>query len=98
MHNKISGLKKYFSSDLEIQTFVRLIWCLTLVPPDQVMIAWDQFVKMNVPELDEDNFEDEDNKTEAAFLNLAIRQLIIYFETTWIGREKRGTQKSQEES
>ena len=46
------------------------------------MIAWDQFVKMNVPELDEDNFEDEDNKTEAAFLNLAIRQHIIYFETT----------------
>ena len=83
------GLKKYFSSDLEIQTYVRYLWCLTLVPPDQVVIAWDQFVKKNVPELDEDNFEDEDDKTEAASLNLAIQQLTLYFENTWIGGENK---------
>ena len=83
------GLKKYFSSDLEIQTFVRYLWCLTLVPPDQVVNAWDQFVKKNVPELDEDNFEDDDDKTEAASLNLAIQQLILYFENTWIGGENK---------
>ena len=42
-----------------MQTFVRYLWCLSMSPLDQVGSAWDSFVKLNVPEVDEDEMEDE---------------------------------------
>ena len=81
------GLKVFYSTDAHIQTWVRYLWCLSLVPSDDVVFAWDNFVKLDVPQVDEDLFENEDDKTEAASLNLAVQQLKVYFENTWIGEE-----------
>ena len=76
-------MKKSYNSDVDMQTFVRYLWCLSMSPLDQVGSAWDSFVKLNVPEVDEDEMEDEEDK--AAAFNIAIQQYVVYFESTWIG-------------
>ena len=74
------GLQKSYNSDVKIQTFVRYLWCLSISTPDQVVSSWDSFVKLNVPEADEDEMEDKEEKAAA----IAIHQYVVYFESTWI--------------
>ena len=68
----IVSVKGNHNHDSKIQMFIRYLWCLTLVPRDQGVLAWDNFVKLNVQEVDEDNFEDENQKAEAALRKLGV--------------------------
>ena len=79
------GLQKSYNTDVEVQTFIRYLWCLSLVPADQVVFAWENFVKKNVPEVDEDAMEYEEDQAAAAAFNMAMQQFVLYFESTWIG-------------
>ena len=84
-HLQKLGLQKSYNEDVEVQTFVRYLWCLSMVPSDQVVSAWDSFVKLNVPEVDEEEMEDEEDQAAAAAFNIAMQQFALYFESTWIG-------------
>ena len=79
------GLQKAYNTEVEVQTFVRYLWCLSLVPEDQVVFAWENFVEKNIPEADEDASDDEEDQAEAAAYNIAMQQFVLYFESTWIG-------------
>ena len=79
-HLQKLGLQKSYNSDVKMQTFVRYLWCLSISTPDQVVSSWDSFVKLNVPEADEDEMEDKEEKAAA----IAIHQYVVYFESTWI--------------
>ena len=52
---------------------------------DQVVSAWDSFVKLNMPEVDGDEIEDEEEKAAAAAIHIVIQKYVVYFESTWIG-------------
>ena len=42
-------------------------------------------MKKNIPEVDEDAIEDEEDQAAGAAFNMAMQQFVLYFESTWIG-------------
>lgn len=79
------GLMKSYNSHLEVQKFVRYLWCLSLIPPEHVVSAWESFVANNIPEVEEDDVDDDEEKAVAVGFNIAMGQFALYFESTWIG-------------
>ena len=79
------GLMKSYNSHLEVQKFVRYLWCLSLTPPEHVVSAWEGFVANNIPEVEEDDLADEEERAAAVGFNIAMGQFALYFENTWLG-------------
>ena len=66
-HLKDKGLLQHYMTDTEIQTFIRYIWAMTLVPPSMIIKVWEDFIIANQLEADE-----EDNE-EAVQFDLALK-------------------------
>ena len=79
------GMLKMSNKFEEVQTFVRKLWALSLVPPDQVISTWENFVSNFVPYVDDDEAENSDEEAEAITYNIAMEQFLVYFESTWLG-------------
>ena len=76
---------KSYNSHLEVQKFVRYLWCLSFTPPEHVVSAWEGFVANNIPEVEEDDVAYEEEKATAVGFNIAMGQFALYFENTWLG-------------
>ena len=68
-HLKDKGLLQHYMTDTEIQTFIRYIWAMTLVPPSMIIKVWEDIIIANQLEADK-----EDNE-EAVQFNLALDSL-----------------------
>ena len=66
-------------TDTEIQTFIRYIWAMSLVPKRKIIKVWEDFIIENQLEADE-----EDNE-EAVQFNLALDSLVKTVEKMYIG-------------
>ena len=86
-HLKDKGLLQHYMTDTEIQTFIRYIWAMTLVPPSMIIKVWEDFIIANQLEADE-----EDNE-EAVQFNLALDSLVKTVERVYIGA--KGTHGSR---
>lgn len=69
------GLGSLYSNNSEFQTLVRYIWALSLVPSDQIIPVWENFIHDRYNEL-KPEFEDD---TEA------VEDWLGYFERTYVG-------------
>ena len=87
-------LMKCYNEDMMMQKFVRYLWTLSLVPPDKVVDAWENFVCLEVPEAEEEGVEEEE-RMAALDLNASMDKFMTYFESTWIGSKKRGCQRKR---
>lgn len=67
------GLLKTYNQDSSLQSFVRSLWALSLVPVDDVLSVWENFIKKNIP----DSPEEEGNKR--------MEEFVSYFEYCWVG-------------
>lgn len=78
-------LIQVYNREEEFQTFIRYFWGLSLVPTDQVVKVWEEFVLPAFPEVEEGDWENvtEDNAND--FLD--------YLEKTWIGAVNQRTNK-----
>ena len=38
------GLLQQYNTDMDVQTFIRYLWAMTLVPPSQIVKVWDDFI------------------------------------------------------
>ena len=83
------GLGTAANSNLEVQTYLRYLWVLALVPEEKVLVVWEEFIKDALPLCDDAEVE-EDPDTASEF-NEAIKQPETYFEATWIGVKQTRT-------
>ena len=81
------GLLSYYNQDVQIQTAIRKLWALSLVPVEDVVDTWQELQK-EVPVMDEDDMDEE----VAQHYNKAIEDFLHYFEQTWIGLINRRTE------
>ena len=65
----------FYNKCPEFQTLVRLVWALALVPCDQIVNVWENYIVPKVREF-QPSFED--------YLD-EIDNFLIYVESTWIG-------------
>ena len=79
------GLLKRTNQFEELQAFVRKLWGLSIIPPDQVISVWEEFIKCSIPYADEEQTEDSEDEAEAVSYNAALDQFVVYFESTWLG-------------
>ena len=82
-HLQDKGLLQHYMTDTEIQTFIRYIWAMTLVPPNMIIKVWEDFIVANQLEA-----EEEDNE-EGVQLNLALDSLLKTVERVYIGAKGR---------
>ena len=82
-HLQDKGLLQHYMTDTEIQTFIRYIWAMTLVPPNMIIKVWEDFIIANQLEA-----EEEDNE-EAVQFNLALDSLLKTVERVYIGAKGR---------
>ena len=75
-HLQTKGLLQLYNTDPEVQTFVRYVWAISLVPPRKVIEVWENFVLENQLEADEDTEE------AAVVFNLAMDSFVKYVEGT----------------
>ena len=75
-HIQSSHLQTAYNSNVAFQTFVRYLWGLSLVPVDNVLSVWENYIVPNIP-------DDADVQWGAAEDD--INDFIDYFEKTWIG-------------
>ena len=73
-----------FSNTDVIQTFLRHLWSLSLVPEEDVVKVWEYILDKEFPEMD-----DEEETVEE--YNQAMEFYLMYFEQTWIGTKNRRT-------
>ena len=66
-------LTTIYHSDESFQKFIRYFWGLSLVPVDDVVRIWDEFVLPACPELDDHAAEDN------------LHEFLSYLARTWIG-------------
>ena len=78
-----TGLLRHSEADITIQNWIRMIWCLSLVPIPDVIKVYEEYVLPKMPEIDD---EDEDDDEEAADYTRAIEEFIQYFENTYLGK------------
>lgn len=76
------GLLRYSEEDVTIQNWIRLLWSLSYVPIDDVLKVFTEYVLPNMPEID----DDEENQEEAADFEKALEDYIAYFEATYLGK------------
>jgi hypothetical protein len=87
------GLGSVANTNIEVQTYLRYLWALALVPEEQVVTVWEDFIKDTLPLCDDEDVE-EDPEAASEF-NLAIKQLEVYFEATWVGVKQTRTGKQR---
>ena len=81
------GLTTNYQEDVSFQTYIRKLWCLSLVPEDEGVCAWEMLEEL-VPSMEEQDDDDD----EARDFNASMEQFLLYFEQTWIGTKKPRTQ------
>lgn len=74
------GLIPLVNDCLEFQTFVRYLWSLSLVPPEQVVPVWEDFIGQH--------FQVLENNVDVAAEEKATTDFLTYFEKTWVGAMK----------
>lgn len=66
-----------YTSNESLQELIRYIWGLSLVPIDQIVPIWEDFIRIKYEEMsDSDAFEGEGE---------AVDEWIGYFERTYVG-------------
>ena len=76
-------LQSAYNKRPQLQTFVRHLWALTLVPITDILDTFTKLSETGWPELGDDG-EDED-----------LEEFASYFETTWVGGFNRRTKQRQ---
>ena len=56
-HLQAKGLLQDYMTDTDIQTYIRYIWAMTLVPPNMITKVWKDFIIANQLEADEEENE-----------------------------------------
>ena len=79
------GLMKVLNEYEEFQTFHHYLWALSHVTIDRVQQVWDDFIVRNVPMVDEEELDEEDDHEAAHQFNDLLQQFVLYFENTWVG-------------
>ena len=69
-------LQTVYETDRSFQTFVRYLWGLSLVPKEDIIKVWDEFVVHNIPEVEEGEWDVEEEQ---------VNNFLDYFEKTWLG-------------
>ena len=82
-HVQSKGLMQVYMTDKEVQTYIRYIWGMTLVPPSMIIKVWEEFIVANQLEADEE--EDE----AAVDFNLGLDSLVKTVERVYIGAPGR---------
>lgn len=85
------GLLSDYNQDYELQTFVRKLWSLTLVPLNDVVSVWEE-VEATVPVKEVEDEDDGEEGGVAQEFNNKMQQFLLYFEQTWIGAKNPRTQ------
>ena len=74
------NLLSIYNQDAQVQTYIRKLWALSLVPPQDVVKVWEllrkDLIVMDEEEMDSDVAQDFNN-------NMLL--FLMYFEQTWIG-------------
>ena len=68
-------LGQLYNSNEEFQTLVRYLWALSLVPEDQIVKVWEDFISKEFEVLVK-GFQDDLEEVEV---------FLKYFERTWLG-------------
>ena len=79
------GLLKFINTELAIQTWTRMLWALSYVPPKDVVDVF-KFIAKKMPVVNTDNLEDSDDEEEANNLTEALESHMEYFTTAYIGK------------
>ena len=79
------GLASMYKEYQEVQTFVRYLWALSVVPLDHVIPVWERFILKNVPTVEDEDLTGDDDIEAAQNLNDQLQQVVVYFENTWLG-------------
>ena len=80
------GLLTYYNEDPQVQTFIRKLWALSLVPISDIVKCWELLKKM-IPVGDDEEMDEE----VAQDFNHAMEHFMLYFEQTWIGSLNKRT-------
>ena len=76
------GLMQVYMTDIDVQTFIRYMWAVSLVPPSKIVEVWESFIIKN-------QLEAEETDEEAIRFNESLDSLLKYFEKVWIGPRGR---------
>ena len=76
-----------YNSDPRLQQFIRYLWALSLLPIEDISKVWSEFVILNIPEVEDNEWPN----VEPGDLD----QFVTYFENTWIGGRNRRTGRPQ---
>ena len=86
MNMQKCGLLTYYNEDPQVQTFIRKLWTLSLVPISDIVKCWELLEKM-IPVGDDEEMDEE----VAQDFNHAMEHFMLYFEQTWIGSLNKRT-------
>ena len=82
------GLTNFNDSNPDVQQFIRMLWCISLVPIGNMFEVFDKYVLPLLPEL---NSEEEEDDTTNSDYTAAMEKYLEYWELTWLGKVNRRT-------
>ena len=71
------GLGSLYASNTELQTLVRYVWAMSLVPPNKILDIWDDFLHKKYTELSKEFVNEQDS----------VEGWLNYVEQTYIGQK-----------
>ena len=78
------GLIKHLNTELAVQTWTRMLWCLSYVPVNDVVDVF-QYISSQTPVISKDDLQDSDGEEEADHLTAAIEKHTKYFVSAYVG-------------
>ena len=79
------GLLKHCNTELEVQTWTRMLWCLSYVPVNDVVEVF-QYILTKTPVISKEHLDDSDQEDEADALTAAIDKHTEYFVNAYISK------------
>ena len=79
------GLIKFVNRELAVQTWTRMLWAISYVPPQDVVDVF-KFIIKKMPVVNTDNLEGSDEEDEANQLSEALESHLEYFTSAYIGK------------
>ena len=79
------GLLKHSNTEQDVQTWTRMLWCLSYVPVNDVVEVFD-YIVTKTPVISKEHLDDSDAEEEADVLTAAINAHLEYFVNAYVGK------------
>ena len=79
------GLLKHSNTEQDVQTWTRMLWCLSYVPVNDVVEVFD-YILTKTPVISKEHLDDSDQEDEADALTAAIDKHTEYFVNAYVGK------------